>query len=465
VYVVAGSVLGYASIVYPPSFLAALGIGALVTVAVFRNRLYGLLVLAAMAFVNTSAMPVLYEISEFSLRPHDVAFVILGTALLAQAAITGRVTFSRELVRIWVPVLGFAGYVGVSVLMVGLAFPGDFAGSAASFARLAQYALLVPAACWVLRGRTAVARFVGWFAVVVLASVAIGLAQAAPGAEFLSERGRVGALLGVDAFGLVGGLTVLLGLIQYRERSLGGKRTSLLLVGGGLLALVLSRSVGAALATALASGAYQMGRIRRDMVDGLRALLLACLGVVVVSLLLFVFRPSDVRGLAEMKGGSFVHRAIMATAGVGIFLQHPFVGVGWQRSSLPSVVAAPELNDWLHRIFPGADAHLFPEVTPTSVHNLYVQVLAELGIVGALLFLWTVCRLGRAVVEILDRLPAHTPEKTFGKFFAFGLIFLLAWWNTNPLYGGQIETFLCFTFLGAIAALGEVGGEGGRALT
>ena len=50
-----------------------------------------------------------------------------------------------------------------------------------------------------------------------------------------------------------------------------------------------------------------------------------------------------------------------------------------------------------------------------------------------------------------------SPLKGFGKFFALAIVFLLVWWVAHNFYGGQIETFLLFSFLGGLAALPSIG--------
>jgi hypothetical protein len=65
--------------------------------------------------------------------------------------------------------------------------------------------------------------------------------------------------------------------------------------------------------------------------------------------------------------------------------------------------------------------------------------------------------LSRVIVKIIRELRPNSPLKAFGKFFGFALIFLLIWWMAQPLYGGQIETFLFFSFLGGLAAVARIG--------
>src|SRR5262249_41272228 len=82
---------------------------------------------------------------------------------------------------------------------------------------------------------------------------------------------------------------------------------------------------------------------------------------------------------------TYVQHTLLAYIGLRIFLSHPILGVGVQRSS-----EAPRYEPHLaqaHRRFPHAAALSFPSPQhPWGVQNAYVQALADLGIVGFLLF-------------------------------------------------------------------------------
>jgi hypothetical protein len=83
---------------------------------------------------------------------------------------------------------------------------------------------------------------------------------------------------------------------------------------------------------------------------------------------------------------SLGHRTVLAWIGWQMFLDHPFTGVGWEASGDPErfmryVPAA-------RRAFPDEPELAFPAPDrPYGVQNLYVQALADLGIVGLMLLL------------------------------------------------------------------------------
>jgi O-antigen ligase len=83
---------------------------------------------------------------------------------------------------------------------------------------------------------------------------------------------------------------------------------------------------------------------------------------------------------------TYTQRTLLVYIGWRIFLDHPAVGVGWHGSS-EEWAYAPYLDD-ARREFPSAPPLAFPSPEhPWGVQNAYVQSLADLGVVGSLLFL------------------------------------------------------------------------------
>jgi O-antigen ligase len=105
-------------------------------------------------------------------------------------------------------------------------------------------------------------------------------------------------------------------------------------------------------------------------------------------------------------------------------------------------------------------SHLHSDVffvtTATSLHNMYIQFLAELGIIGFALFVWVCFRTGKSVARIVKNSPPESPYRVSVQFYALGLIYLLIWWNNSALFGGQIETVLAFTFLALLANVDQL---------
>jgi O-antigen ligase len=142
---------------------------------------------------------------------------------------------------------------------------------------------------------------------------------------------------------------------------------------------------------------------------------------------------------------------VLATAGLELFAGDPIVGIGWQRS--PLLIADPTLNDSLQRRF-GNDINpeFLPEKNPTGVHNFYVQMLAEAGLVGMLCFLAFLFRCGLGIRDALRDLRAIPAAYETVRACSVMLVVLMIWWNDNALYGGQPESVIAATLIGVIAA-------------
>jgi O-antigen ligase len=149
---------------------------------------------------------------------------------------------------------------------------------------------------------------------------------------------------------------------------------------------------------------------------------------------------------------SAAQRLVVAATGWEIFRQNPVVGVGWQRSASPRVIGSPAVTEALRREFPYVNPFFFPDVNPTTVHNAYVQILAELGIAGLALLGVLALAVRRDFKRILSRMQG-VPGRDLASLLAFWLVVVLVWWNDNPICGGQTETYVVALSLGLLASL------------
>ena len=151
------------------------------------------------------------------------------------------------------------------------------------------------------------------------------------------------------------------------------------------------------------------------------------------------------------------------------FHHHPTFGVGFSRSSLPTVLADPSVTSDLHRWFPDAPADLFPTLSNCLVDhqltsaggissscdvgspsNAYLQVAAEEGLIG----LVTLVVVALVIRRRVRSLRAHTTDPAILatlRWATLTLIVILIWWNDNPLYGAHPETLLAALALGTLA--------------
>src|SRR6059058_2298006 len=123
-------------------------------------------------------------------------------------------------------------------------------------------------------------------------------------------------------------------------------------------------------------------------------------------------------------------------------------------------------------MFPNANPIFYPDVTPTSVHNTYIQVLADLGLVGFILFVALIVAIAACVRELLRRLGPSSGLWRPAWVMSLGFVLVMVWLNDNTLFGGQPETVVPALLIGALAAtsrkvvadrlpVGEARGGGG----
>ena len=178
-----------------------------------------------------------------------------------------------------------------------------------------------------------------------------------------------------------------------------------LMVVLGAVGLVMSQSLGATVAVA---GALAIFGLRSVPTTGMRRSALftptrVIVLVIVAAVFAMTLRSENLPVSDEFNQSTTIHRVILAEAGVELFLQHPIFGVGWQRS--PEAVQDKELNEQLRSRF-GSDVNpeFLPDQSPTGVHNAYVQIATEAGLVGILGFLIFLVACIRGIRALLRRL-------------------------------------------------------------
>lgn len=359
----------------------------------------------------------------------------------------------RSPVRGW-PVLLLLCYAGLTLLYIGAVDPGRLSVSVVSWLRLVETASLGWLAAALLRTRRDVLAVLG--AIALGSSVTIGLAltgAAETNVGLLQERGA--GVVNPNTLGLTSGLLVVMGTFGALGPSLVHR---IPLVLWGAVGIVQSQSVASLTGTgvALALGlAFLVDPSRRIVAArALRGALAVVAGLALAYGLATVIRPENLPSSRQFSDSSTAHRAVLGTAGLELVARNPLIGVGWRRSEQPDVIGDPDLNAELRDRFPTVNNAFYPDVNPGSVHNAYIQVAADLGLIGFGLFLWALISLGRGVHAVVKRVPRAGAEHAQLWFMTWGLVLVVVWWNDNPLYGGQSETVVPALLVGAIAALG-----------
>jgi hypothetical protein len=359
----------------------------------------------AEALVLAAAVPPLFLHATY--QPH-VSVALSSTTVdvtLADAAVAA--VLAAAVVRGrrdgWKPLAGArllltaAGALS-AIALVALATPRllgeqyDLAPHAVSALKFGWYALLLPATLLLVRG---VADAMPLFRATVVWSGAAtlwGLLQfLGVVAEFEGKRPgqREPSFVGIHDFAALSAAALLLGVIGVAladGRPLGGRRWPLAALAAGGLGVVLSGAMTAVAGVWLALAAILL--LKRP---GLRRTLVLVGVAVVVAAGTATMRAEAIERFAEFVGirdrvedtgvQSYAHRTLLAYIGVRIWLDNPVAGIGWQASNEPWA-SAPYLAA-AHRRFPDEPEEAFPSAAHRwGVQTLYVQVLADLGLVG-----------------------------------------------------------------------------------
>jgi O-antigen ligase len=435
-------------------WLGALGFAAASAFCLVRPIWASSLVLS-FAFINPSLLPPVMELGEFTVRYVDGATFLLIATIFLRLLVQRYTVFEQEWWVIFKPSFPFLTYIGLSLGLVWIYVPDVLSASIASYVRLMITILTGLLICISIKEEKDLRFITKVILMLAVASITIGSWEAliVPRKEMVIIS-RYGGILGYNTFGLVAGLLVLWSIIAYANRK------PLLLwvipLSSGLLGLFLSKSASSILATVGGVLFFQAIFARKFLPQSTKVLKLVLgviIGLVFTIWVMWLLRPADLIGFVNLSGGSWAQRLMIAYAAFQIFFAHPIFGVGWQASSTEAVIGNPALNEELMRVFSQLPRHYFFVERPTSLHNMYLQFLAELGIIGFLLFTYGVIRISKVVLKILGEIPPQYPFRQLVLFCAMGLIYLLIWWNTNPLYGGQTESMLAVGFLSLLAAL------------
>lgn len=160
----------------------------------------------------------------------------------------------------------------------------------------------------------------------------------------------------------------------------------------------------------------------------------------------WVLRRMDLEGLLRFSGGAFAERAYLMSLGLEMILEHPLLGLGWQASALRETATDPAASQLSFPFSEELVQHFTTLPERTSVHNMYVQTLTELGLIGVLLFCLVVIMVWRSAARALRRHPAGTMMHSYARFFTLSL--LLICWTSSALFPGQVETVPAMVFVG-----------------
>ncbi|HXG76912.1 MAG TPA: O-antigen ligase family protein [Gaiellaceae bacterium] len=382
----------------PPSGRVALGGKARRLV---RETTGGALVLAAavpLLFLHIRYQPkvsvgVGSTSAELTLADAAIAAVVLAAALRARRDGLAALAPARWILLATGLLLALALLALATPSLLGEEYP--LAVHAVSALKFCWYALLLPATLVLVRTRDD-ARVL-FIAVVLWSAVAtawgalqfLGLVS-----EFEGRRPgqREPSFVGIHDLSALSGAALALGLAGLalvRERPLARSWTGPALAAGAL-GVVLSGAMTGVAGVWLATLAI-LGLARARGLLATRGALAALAIVLAVTAGTAVMRAEAIERFAEFIGlrdpqeevraESYPQRTMLAYIGLRIWLDHPVAGVGWLASD-EEWAYGPHLDD-ARRRFPNLPDESFPSPEhPWGVQSLYVQALADLGLIG-----------------------------------------------------------------------------------
>jgi hypothetical protein len=297
---------------------------------------------------------------------------------------------------VWIAAILFLLWIGLATLYPSQAYP--FKTHAVTAGEFAEYALLAPSVPLLVRRRVEALLVLGTLVAWSVAATVVGALQWA-GWEIAAGWGqgqREPSFLGTQDFAAFSGMVLGLGIVALlwgvRDRL---RTVAWIAVVSGILGFAIGGATSGVIGLVPAAAMAIFVAARRGLLHR-AALVAAVAATAVASLGVVVYRSGDYGQFFSFLGvrhtnasaakniQTYPQHTLLAYIGLRIWVHHPIVGAGFEASN-DYATYGRELAA-AHRHFPDVAPSAFP--TPTrsyGVQDLYVQVLADLGIVGLVL--------------------------------------------------------------------------------
>lgn len=403
----------------------------------------------------------------------DIRLADLAVLAVVLTAVVVAVRLGAERLRagrvLWLSGAALLVWLTFEVLRPASLDDENFADHLVSFLKLVEYTLVAVAVPLLVRSARDLAIFLGGFVLWGAVATAVAVLQFFGSDIFeVSTSGwRYSSFLGrhdLAALAIVGASLAAAAILARRARTPAPQLVPLAGISG-VIGLVLAGSVTAAAGFAI--GAALMAVAARRRFEPTRRRFVALGAVVAVVAIGVVGVRSealdDFLGFLGIRSDeppqgveTYSQRTVLTYIGLRIFQDRPIVGAGWQRSSSPDVFE-PYVDDAKRR-FPDVVELAFPaRGREWGVQNLYVQMLADAGIVGLMLLV----AVGSAGLALAWRTVRQAPAvwAVGGGLAALGtLVTLAAEWASLGIVAGiplQAATSLMLGLAAAGAATVE----------
>jgi len=396
-----------------------------------------------------------------------VAVVLAAAALVAFHVGFARLRPGRAL---WLAGAALLGWIAFQTFRPVSLDDALFDDHLVSFLKLVEYGLLAVAVPLLVRRAYHLTIVIGGIVLWAVVAVSVALLQFF-GVDIFGAWNagwRQPSFLGhhdLAALAAVG-LALAAAAIAARRREIPAPRLVAAALVAGVLGLILAGSVAAAGGLAFGVIALWAASRRRFAPGGRQALALIAIVALVAGGVTAVrgdaledfLRFLGVRGDEPPIGvESYSQRTVLAYIGLRIAQDDPILGVGWQRSSRPEVFE-PYVADARER-FPDVDDLAFPaEGREWGVQNLYIQMLADAGVIGLALLLLV----GAAGLVLAWRASTRAPTPWAAGAGLLALCALLTigaeWASLGIVAGIPLQAATCL-LLGLAAAGAAAGAD------
>lgn len=374
----------------------------------------------------------------------DVMVLLTALAAVYVAARDGLAPL-RPGLPVWIAAILFLLWIGLATLYPSQAYP--FKTHAVTAGEFAEYALLAPSVPLLVRRRVEALLVLGTLVAWSVAATVVGALQWA-GWEIAAGWGqgqREPSFLGTQDFAAFSGMVLGLGIVALlwgvRDRL---RTVAWIAVVSGILGFAIGGATSGVIGLVPAAAMAIFVAARRGLLHR-AALVAAVAATAVASLGVVVYRSGDYGQFFSFLGvrhtnasaakniQTYPQHTLLAYIGLRIWLHHPIVGAGFEASN-DYATYGRELAA-AHRHFPDVAPSAFP--TPTrsyGVQDLYVQVLADLGIVGlVLLAALFVAGVVPGLTAALRAPPAAAFPALLGLFW---LILSVGLWTAQGMIAG-----------------------------